>query len=92
MSDTPFFPDNPHAKAGPARVPVKPVVEDVLVRHLLEHGRPSLIHADTVRAMLATLRASDSRISENDLEAALNKYGYVVNEISAEIGDYKFIG
>jgi hypothetical protein len=91
-SDVPFFPHQPNANAGRAPRPTKPVVENAVLQYIYEHNNPSIIHYEAVKTLRVTLQSGDPQISERDIEIALKKYGYVLDEISSELGDYTFIG
>jgi hypothetical protein len=89
MTDLPFFFNKKDADAR--RTPKLPPIEAerVVAEYIDEHNDPAIIHASGVDQMLRKLKALNPSLSENDLDRALKAYGYVVNDISSEVGDYK---
>lgn len=89
MTDRPFFFDKDEAKSRRAIRAPRVEAERIVMEYIDEHRNPAVIHASGVDQMLRTLQAMDPSMSENDLELALKYCGYVLNDISVEIGDYK---
>jgi hypothetical protein len=89
MTDIPFFFNKDDARNR--RAPQLPRVEAerIVMEYIDENRNPAIIRAGGVDKMLRRLQSIDPTMSENDLELALKACGYVLNDISTEIGDYK---
>lgn len=89
MTDLPFFFNKNDADNRRAPQLPRIAAEQVVMEYIEKHNNPSIIRAGGVDQMLRKLQSFDPSMSENDLELALKACGYVLNDISTEIGDYK---